>query len=121
MAAEPLQPIAFVETAGGKHDGVSGIAFEFAGDEIAYDDASCASVDDDDVEHLTAIERDDLAFFDLTVERSVCAEEELLSGLTLSVECAGHLSAAERAVGEEAAVFTRKRNALLHALVDNIV
>ncbi len=55
---------------GGEHHSVGGIAFDFAGDEVAYDDAACASVDDHDVEHLAAVERADGALLDLAVERA---------------------------------------------------
>ncbi len=107
--------------AGGEHHGVGGVALQFAGDEVAHDDAAGASVDYYDVEHLTTVERAHLTLLDLAVERRVGAEQQLLSGLTLGVECTAHLGAAEGAVGQQTAVFAGERHTLLHALVDDVV
>jgi hypothetical protein len=41
-------------SAGGENDGVGGVGSDFAGDEVADDDAFGLSVDDDEVEHLGA-------------------------------------------------------------------
>ncbi len=108
-------------TAGGEYHGVCGVAFDFAGDEVADDDTACAAVDYYHVEHLAAVERANGALFNLAVERAVGAKQELLAGLAFGVECTAYLSAAERTVGEEAAVFAGEGNALLHALVDDVV
>ena len=48
-------------------------------------------------------------------------QQELLAGLAAGVEGAGDLRAAERAVGEEAAVVACERDALRHALIDDVV
>ncbi len=98
-----------------------GIAFDFACHEVADNDTACASVNDYDVEHLAAVEAAHGAFLNLTVERRIGTEKELLAGLSFSVECAAHLRSAERAVGEQAAVFAGKGHTLLHTLVDDIV
>ena len=57
---------------------------------------------------------------DLPLERLVGAEQQLLAGLAARVERARDLRAAERAVGEQAAVLARERHALRHALVDDV-
>ena len=62
----------------------------------------------------------DLAEADLALERLVGAEQELLAGLAARVERARDLRAAERAVGEQAAVLARERHALGDALVDDV-
>jgi hypothetical protein len=62
----------------------------------------------------------DVALGDLLLELLVRAEEELLPGLAARVEGAAHLRAAERAVGEEAAVLARERHALRRHLVDDV-
>ena len=54
------------------------------------------------------------------LERLVRAEQQLLAGLAARVEGARDLRAAERAVGEQAAVLARERHALRHALVDDV-
>jgi hypothetical protein len=53
-------------------------------------------------------------------KRRVGAEEQLLAGLAPGVEGARDLGAAERAVGEEPAVLAGERDALGHALVDDV-
>ena len=57
---------------------------------------------------------------DLPLERLVRAEQQLLAGLAARVERARDLRAAERAVGEQAAVLARERHALRDALVDDV-
>ena len=57
---------------------------------------------------------------DLLLERLVGAEQQLLAGLPARVERPRHLRAAERAVGQQAAVLPRERHALRHALVDDV-
>lgn len=78
------------------------------------------SVDLNEVEHFAAGVHLDFAEADLLFERRVCAEKELLAGLSASIECAADLRAAERAVCQEAAVFAGERNALRYALVDDV-
>ena len=57
---------------------------------------------------------------DLLLQRLVRAEQQLLPGLPARVERARDLRAAERAVGQQAAVLARERHALRHALVDDV-
>src|SRR5690606_32896542 len=57
---------------------------------------------------------------DLTLQRLVGADEQLLAGLAAGVEGAGHLDATERAVVEEAAVLAGERHTLGDALVDDV-
>jgi hypothetical protein len=78
------------------------------------------AVHDDELEHLVAGVHLDAAGVDLALQRLVGAEQELLAGLTLRVERAGDLHAAERAVVEQAAVLAGERHALRHALVDDL-
>ncbi len=107
-------------TAGGEHDGVGGVALDFARQQVAHDDAAGAAVDNHDVEHLAAVEALYGAALDLAVQRRVSAEEELLAGLALGVEGTRYLGAAEGAVGKQAAVFAGEGNALRDALVDDV-
>src|SRR6202007_2242144 len=48
------------------------------------------------------------------------AQQQLLSRLSPRIERARYLRAAEGAVGEQPAVFPRKRHSLRHALVDDV-
>ncbi len=113
-------------SAGGYYHRVGSETLKLAGNEVLGYDASCALhsvfvLDEYHVVHLVAVVALHLSELDLAVERAVCAEKELLAGLAFCVESTGNLRAAERAVGEKAAVFTCERNALSHALVDDIV
>ena len=113
-------------TTGSHNNCVSRVALELAGNEVAADDATCTFytllvLDEDDVEHLAASVHGDVALLDLTVERRVGAEQQLLACLTLGIEGTRYLSATERTVGEGATIFTSERNALCYALVDDVV
>ncbi|MEY4033884.1 MAG: hypothetical protein RL492_1078 [Verrucomicrobiota bacterium] len=86
--------------AGADHDHVGGPGFDGAGDEVARDDALGLAVDEDEVEHLMARVHLHGAEANLTGERRVGADQQLLAGLTAGVEGAGNLGATEGAVGE---------------------
>ncbi len=107
-------------TSGGEDDAVRGVAGDFASGHVACDDAFGVTVDKDEVEHFVAVVHFDLTEADLFTEGGIGAEEELLSGLSAGVKGAGDLRAAEGTVGEEAAVFAGKGNALCDALVDDV-
>ena len=57
----------------------------------------------------------------LAAERGIRSEQELLSCLTLGIECTRHLCASERTVGKHASILAGEGNALRHALVDDVV
>ena len=97
-----------------------GEALDLAGDQVARDDAARLAVDHDQVEHLVAREHLHVPSADLPLQRLVGAEQKLLARLAAGVERARDLRAAEGAVVEHAAVFARERNALRHALVDDV-
>ena len=87
---------------------------------VADDDAAGLAVDDDQLEHLVPGVHLDGAGGDLALQRLVGADQQLLTGLAAGVEGARHLHAAEGAVVEQAAVLTGERDALGHALVDDL-
>ena len=60
-----------------------------------------------------------LALGDLAAQGRIGTEEKLLASLALGVERPAHLHTTKGAVVQEAAVLTRKRHALRHALVDD--
>ena len=87
-------------TAGGDDHCVSCETLELACDKVLGDDAACALhtvfvLDEHKVVHLVAVVALHLAGMDLTVERGVRAEQELLACLALGVERTAHLCAAE--------------------------
>ena len=97
------------------------VALDFARHEVAGDDALCLAVLDDDVQHLVARVALHRTGCDLFVEGRVGAQQELLARLAAGVEGARYLRAAERTVGQQAAVFAGEGNALTDALVDDEV
>ena len=103
-----------------EHHRVGRVRLDRAGDQVARHDAARPAVDDDEVEHLGARKHRHAALRDLLLERLIRAEQQLLPRLAARVERARHLRAAERAVGEQAAVLARERHALRHALVDDV-
>ena len=106
--------------AGGEHDGVAVVPRDFAGLEVADDDALGVAVHDHEVEHLGVRVGLHAAVGDVAVQRGVSAEQELLPGLAARVERARNLGAAEGAVVEQAAVFASERHALSRALVNDV-
>ena len=56
----------------------------------------------------------------LPQQRLIGAEKELLPRLSARIKRSRHLSAAERAIRQQAAVLARKRHALRNALVDDV-
>ncbi len=106
--------------AGAQHHGIGQVRFDLAGDQIAGDNAAGAPVDHDQVEHLGAREHRHLAAPDLLFERLVGAQQELLAGLAAGIKRTRYLGAAETAIVQVARVFARERNALRHALIDDV-
>ena len=106
--------------AGADHDDVGGPGFDGSRDEVAGDDALGLAVDEDEIEHLMARVHLHRAEADLTGERGVGANEQLLAGLAAGIERTRNLRAAEGTIGEEASVFTGERHALRDALVDDV-
>ena len=106
--------------AGRQHHRVRGVRADLAGREVAHHDAAGAPVLDHDVEHLGARVHLDRAEVDLTRQRLIRAEQQLLAGLAAGVERARHLRAAEGPGVEEAAVLAGEGHALGDALVDDV-
>ncbi len=106
--------------AGGQHHRVREVAGDLAGDQVAGDDAAGAAVDHDQVEHLGAGVHLHVARGDLPRQRLVGAQEQLLAGLAPGVEGPLHLDAAEGAGVQQPAVLAGERDALGHALVDDL-
>ena len=104
----------------GEHDGVGEVAAGLPGDQVAGDDAAGPAVDDDQLEHLVAVIHRHRTGLDLTLQRLVSAQQQLLTGLAPGVEGPRDLRAAEAAGVEQAAVLAGERHPLGHALVDDL-
>ncbi len=107
--------------AGAEQHRVADVGADLAGHEVADRDPLGLAVHDHEVEHLGAREQLHRPRLDLPGERGVRAEEELLPRLAARVEGAGDLGAAEGAGVEIAGVVAGERDALRHALVDDVV
>ena len=108
-------------TAGSQHHRVGRVGADLAGNHIAHHDALGFALDDDQVEHLCAAENLDFTSGHLTAQSLIGTQQQLLTGLASGIEGTGDLRAAERAVRQQSAVFTGKRNTLRHTLVNNAV
>jgi hypothetical protein len=53
-------------TTGAEHNGVSGMTFQFAGDQIASNNAASFTIDYDYIKHLVTVQHFDSALSDLT-------------------------------------------------------
>ncbi|MPM43007.1 hypothetical protein SDC9_89679 [bioreactor metagenome] len=106
--------------AGGQDDHVGVVGLDRAGDHVAHDDAAGAAVGDDDVLHLVACVHRHGAGGDLTLQRLVGADQQLLARLAAGVERTRDLHATERAVVEQTTVLAGERHALRDALVDDV-
>ena len=78
------------------------------------------AIDHHQVQHFFAGVHGDAARVHLTFQRLISAQEKLLPRLSPRVEGSRNLRAAEAAVSKRAPVFPRERNALRHALVDDV-
>ena len=113
------QEIGVSIASGGDYHGVGSEPLELSGDKIAGDDTLRLTVDDHEIEHFMAGIGLHGSVGYLLVERGVCAEKELLSGLTAGVESTADLDSSERAVRQVSAVFTGEGNSLGDTLVDD--
>ena len=98
---------------------MGGKAFDVAGDEVAGDDATGASIDNDEVHHFVAFMEFDAATGYFAAKGTVGTEEELLAGLAAGIESAADLSTAEGAVVEESTIVAGEGYTLGNTLVDD--
>src|SRR3712207_6068226 len=103
--------------AAGEHDDVGEVGLDLTGDHVADDDPAGAAVDHDQLHHLVSGVAPHCAGRDLTLQRLIGADQQLLAGLATRVEGAGDLHPAERPVVEQTAVLPREGDALGDALV----
>ena len=105
--------------AGGNDHGMGAETLQRTRDEVARDDTLRLAVDEHQIQHLMARIGFDGTGSNLLIQGSISTQQQLLSGLSASIEGAAHLHAAKRPVRQVSAVFTGKRNPLRHTLVDN--
>ena len=107
-------------SAGRQHNRFTRVRFDRAVNEIASNDATCSSVDDDQVEHLGARKHLHTTTGYLPLERLIRSKQQLLSGLTTGVKSPRYLCATKGTVRQQAPVLTRERDSLRDALVDDV-
>ena len=105
--------------ASGKDDSICRVGGDLASVEVADDDALSVAVDEDHVQHLGARIHRHAALVNFLFECLIATDEKLLPSLAASIECAGNLRAAERAVVEQTTIFAGEGNALGDALVND--
>src|SRR5881394_4646615 len=97
-------------SAGGEHDSIRGVSFNFSRTQATSNNSFRVSLDNYEIEHLRLREHFDRAGRDLSAKRLITAEQKLLTGLSARVECTRHLGAAKRTICQIAAVFASKRH-----------
>jgi hypothetical protein len=76
------------------------MAFNLSCDQITRDNASRLAVNQNDIQHLGAVIHRYFSIRDLTVQRAVSSQQQLLACLSAGIKSARHLRAAKRAVGQ---------------------
>ena len=104
----------------GENHRVGRVRFYPAAHQVARHNAARVAVHHHQIQHLRAREHLHASGIHLPLQRLICSQQQLLAGLAPRVERPRNLRAAERPVGQRASIFARERNALRHALIDNI-
>ena len=103
-----------------EQDGIPCVGFDFAGNQIAGDDALGFAVHQHQIHHFMAGEHFNVSLGHFLFQGLVGTQQELLARLSACVEGSLELGAAEGAVVQQAAVFTAEGNALGHTLVNDV-
>ena len=101
-----------------EHHSVCGVGFELAVFEIADNDPTGRSVDNDEIQHFAAGKHFHFAHRDLSHECLIGTQQQLLAGLAAAVERSRQLSAPEGSVGERSTVLPREGNPFNDTLID---
>ena len=99
---------------------MAAVGLHLAGEQVPHHDPAGLAVLDHDVEHVGPVVQRHAPGRDLGGHGLVGAQQQLLAGLAPGVEGAAHLGAAERPVGQQAAVLPGERHPLGRALVDDV-
>ena len=105
--------------AGGENDGIARVRFDFPRDQTPRDNSLGVPVDQNEIEHLRLRKHLDVAGRDLAAKRLISAQKKLLPGLPARIKRSRDLRSAKRSVGQQSAVFPRKRHALFDAVIDD--
>src|SRR3954471_22055442 len=94
--------------------------FQFTADEVAGDNATGLTVNDNQLKHFMPVIHFYIAERNLSFKCLVGSDQQLLPRLPCRVKGSLHLCTPEATIAEQATVFPCKRNSLRHALVNNI-
>src|SRR5580658_8138318 len=103
-----------------QHNHVAGVAIDSARYQVPRYNATCSAIDDHDIEQLVTDVHRHGAGRHLLFQGLISAQQQLLSGLTASVESSLDLHSSERSSIEKATILARERHSLRHALVDYV-
>ena len=115
------QEIGITVSTSSDHHSIGAEANQLTCAEILGDDTTSATINDDHILHLITSVELHLTSLNLTAQRAIGTQQQLLTGLTFGVECTAYLSTTERTVGQHTAILTSKGNTLSDALVDNVI
>src|SRR5438094_6216167 len=87
-------------SAGGKHDSIRGVSFNFSRTQATSNNSFRVSLDNYEIEHLRLRKHLDRAGRDLSAKRLITAEQKLLTGLSARVECTRNLGASEGTISQ---------------------
>ena len=105
---------------GGQHHRIRHPRLDSTGDHVASHDPTCLAVHDDQFDHLVAGIHLHGAGLDLTLQRLIGPDQQLLTSLATGVEGTLHLDTTERPGIQQSTIFARERDPLRHALVDDV-
>ena len=100
---------------------MSGIAFNLTCNQVTSDDTTSTTVNNHDIQHLVAVVHLHFAFANLTAQRRISTQKQLLTGLATGIERTRYLSTTERTVIQQTTIFTSERNTLRYTLVDDVI
>ena len=106
---------------GAQQNAVSGIFFEFAGNQVADDNPPRDTINLDQVQHFPSGKELNTTGAHLSHQGTVGSQQQLLPGLSAGIKCARHLGTTERTVCQGSAIIAGKRNSLCCTLVDNVI
>src|SRR5690606_30895996 len=99
---------------------MSRMSFDFSCNKVSSNDSTGFSVYDNQIKHFVTVIHFDFTTTDLTVHSRISSQEQLLSGLSFSIERTGNLCSTKGTVVQKTSVFTSQRHSLSHTLVDDI-
>ena len=96
------------------------VSFDFSIDQVSGNDTPCFSTNHHQIHHFVAVVHFNFSTTNLSVHCRISPEQQLLTGLSLGVKSSGYQYPSKRAIVQQSAVISRKRDSLGHTLVYDI-